>query len=99
VSMSVPPIVALGPLPVLRNIGILSRKGEKMPRGLRNSAPRNQLRTAMTRRPVVSKKCVINAHTSSDLSGNPSMLFHCQSERSDTVSKPPGYTSPTKQTP
>ena len=26
-----PPIVALGPLQVLRNIGILSRKGERMP--------------------------------------------------------------------
>jgi len=33
-SMSIPPIVALGPLPVLRKIGILSRKGEKMRRGL-----------------------------------------------------------------
>jgi hypothetical protein len=29
--MSVPSIVALGPLQVLRNIGILSRKGERMP--------------------------------------------------------------------
>jgi hypothetical protein len=29
--MSVPPIVALGLLQVLRNIGILSRKGERMP--------------------------------------------------------------------
>src|SRR5882724_2832644 len=30
-SMSIPPIVALGPLQVLRNIGIPSRKGERMP--------------------------------------------------------------------
>jgi transposase len=30
-SMSIPPAVALGPLQVLRNIGILSRKGERMP--------------------------------------------------------------------
>jgi hypothetical protein len=31
-SISIPPIVALGPLQVLRNIGILSRRGERMPR-------------------------------------------------------------------
>src|SRR5438034_2296304 len=30
-SMSIPPIVAFGALQVLRNIGILSRKGERMP--------------------------------------------------------------------
>jgi hypothetical protein len=31
--MSIPPIVALGPLQVLHNIGIPSRKGERMPWG------------------------------------------------------------------
>jgi hypothetical protein len=31
--MGIPPIVALGPLQVLHNIGILSRKGERMPWG------------------------------------------------------------------
>src|SRR5439155_20832558 len=30
-SMSLPPVIALGPLQVLRNIGILLRKGERMP--------------------------------------------------------------------
>jgi hypothetical protein len=71
--MSVPPIVALGPLQVLRNIGVLSRKGERMPWGLRKSAPRKQLRIAMTRRPKVFQKCVINARTSSIF-----VLFHYQ---------------------
>ena len=32
-SMSIPPIVTLGPLQVPHNIGILSRKGERMPWG------------------------------------------------------------------
>jgi hypothetical protein len=70
-----------GPLQVLRNVRILSRKGERMPLGLRKSAPRKQLRTAMTRRPKAFQKCAISARTrtSSDLiSGNPFMLFHYQ---------------------
>src|SRR6266496_2472451 len=81
-SMSIPPIVTLGPLQVPHNIGILSRKGERMPWGLRKRA-----RTAMTRWPKVFQKCATNARTSSNLSGDPFMLFDYQSERSDGASK------------
>jgi hypothetical protein len=82
-SMSIPPIVALGPLQVLRNIGILSRKGERMPWGAAQKGTNCHDEMAKG----ISKNARQTLAPHSNLSGDPFMLFDYQFERSDGASK------------